>query len=863
MPYNDKIEISYRMSWRRSFSSSYYCDSHTIAHNHLIGAGYLYNKQSSANICSLTFYCTDYSVQEDWTTGVNKFYYDTSTTSLTSFDMYFSSCCWISINNGGGSWSLEASVDLTRRSDTGLINSSPITAMTPIIRVQYGCNYNLHIPTSDPDGDEVRCRWPISNYEKGDVITPTGISLNQKACTLSFNSNSLGYGWIGVAIVLEDFSSSSSTTPLSKIPLQFLINVRSSSGACSSRPNIVDPSPKDGDIRYIWYDDTFTVMIRAKGGSQNAYITEIDTVSPQGMTKSHVQPVFNSPSEFYSIISWVPKASQQGPHIFCFNAVDVNGQTSDQRCVTLVVCAFGPIFDGRTSYPGTGEVIQNLPDIWEIGFDNTFFLANETAHIRIYDTNDKEIYSLDTATSPYVIDGLKPGVVSFITPDLIVTDDHGEYYVLLDEGVVIGTDECTADSPAVKDPHAWRFMYTCNTTFTSPGKVKSLNHPANYPNDVICSILIIAGHGQKVCLSFKAFELESAYAETTTDQPSAYMTCTGNTMTVLVSRSIIGDVRADNLHFLDPKCRGTDHNSTHVRLETPFDKCGTLMTVVDNYVEFSNIVIDDALPITPDKVITRDRDMEIPLKCHMDKEGLGSVSFDPDTSKIIFREEGYGMFSFQIQLYQDKQYRTPYPGSAYPVDVNLKDMLYFEAQASAEPGLELFVETCVATQTSNPKSTPQYYFLIDGCATDNTYQTYPTSDPAIQRFGLEAFAFVGTGKPVFAHCYLKLCNVTDPTSRCALGCLPSGNKRDVNKRETASGSKSYVMSRGPLNIIEDLPLSSDEEHGIDAVGHPSGLGILVGFIGFLTLCIMAAIGTVIKTSQMSPPSGYTRVPDEQ
>ena len=106
--------------------------------------------------------------------------------------------------------------------------------------------------------------------------------------------------------------------------------------------------------------------------------------------------------------------------------------------------------------------------------------------------------------------------------------------------------------------------------------------------------------------------------------------------------------------------------------------------------------------------------MEIPIKCFMERDGLGSVSFNPDTSKIIYREEGYGKFSFQLHLYPDQSYGTPYPPEAFPVDVNLRDMLYIEASVSAEPGLELFVETCVATTTSDPNSLPHYYILQDG-----------------------------------------------------------------------------------------------------------------------------------------------------
>ena len=64
----------------------------------------------------------------------------------------------------------------------------------------------------------------------------------------------------------------------------------------------------------------------------------------------------------------------------------------------------------------------------------------------------------------------------------------------------------------------------------------------------------------------------------TSDTPSsADVVCADNTMTVYVPRSIIGDV--DDLHFEDSSCAGTIYNSTHVRLSTALDRCGTVMEV--------------------------------------------------------------------------------------------------------------------------------------------------------------------------------------------------------------------------------------------------------------------------------------------
>ena len=47
---------------------------------------------------------------------------------------------------GGGRWELRVRGNLTYREDTGLVNSSPVVNIPPLIRLQYGCNSTIKIP---------------------------------------------------------------------------------------------------------------------------------------------------------------------------------------------------------------------------------------------------------------------------------------------------------------------------------------------------------------------------------------------------------------------------------------------------------------------------------------------------------------------------------------------------------------------------------------------------------------------------------------------------------------------------------------------------------------------------------------------
>ena len=98
-----------------------------------------------------------------------------------------------------------------------------------------------------------------------------------------------------------------------------------------------------------------------------------------------------------------------------------------------------------------------------------------------------------------------------------------------------------------------------------------------------------------------------------------------------------------------------------------------------------------------------------------------AISFHPDVSKITFREDGFGSFNFSLRLYHDDTYITPYLPADYPVHAKFGDKLYFEARTWSEPGLELFVQRCRATPTSNPDDFHRYTFIKDGWDMGSTW----------------------------------------------------------------------------------------------------------------------------------------------
>ena len=81
---------------------------------------------------------------------------------------------------------------------------------------------------------------------------------------------------------------------------------------------------------------------------------------------------------------------------------------------------------------------------------------------------------------------------------------------------------------------------------------------------------------------------------------------------------------------------------------------------------------------------------------------------------------------------------------------------------------------------------------------DDTLKFHPSPSDQCQRFSLEAFQYVNKHPYVFFHCKVKICDASDPDSRCAQGCV-SRRRRSV-KPLPESANDIYALAQGPLTL---------------------------------------------------------------
>ncbi|XP_035984928.1 mucin-5AC-like [Fundulus heteroclitus] len=264
--------------------------------------------------------------------------------SLTTFYTPAVYSNWTENRNGIELSAAEVRIELRNRSDIHKPNSSPRTNILPLVRVPSNCQRNINLLVSDPDGDEVRCRYAAGL--ECHTCTPPSVLTVSPACTLSFSpTNSSAEGPYAVQLTVEDFPRQSiiltngsnsqevitTSNSLSKIPVQFVFRVDPAAPSCTEGvylPRFLPPTPENG--AQIYTDVNQTVQINIRAEATQAVITELLFSGPLNVAKS------SSGSGNFTL-TWTPSAiDAELSHTFCF-VVQANSSSSvyqsDLRCI--------------------------------------------------------------------------------------------------------------------------------------------------------------------------------------------------------------------------------------------------------------------------------------------------------------------------------------------------------------------------------------------------------------------------------------------------------------------------------------------------------------------------------------------------
>ena len=173
-------------------------------------------------------------------------------------------------------------------------------------------------------------------------------------------------------------------------------------------------------------------------------------------------------------------------------------------------------------------------------------------------------------------------------------------------------------------------------------------------------------------------------------------------MTIVIPKSLLRGIDREHLRLLDTRCKATETGS-HFSLTTPLTGCLTTSRHTPSTVVYSNSVLE--IPVGADDIITRVREIEIQFSCFFSRYGVtSSVSWRPSQRKLMFSDEGKGKFTIALKMFPDRKFLSPYMKSDFPVDVVLRQLLFFEVSVTSDDKrLSIRADRCYATPSNDRK----------------------------------------------------------------------------------------------------------------------------------------------------------------
>ncbi|KAK2858713.1 hypothetical protein Q5P01_003333 [Channa striata] len=272
----------------------------------------------------------------------------------------------------------------------------------------------------------------------------------------------------------------------------------------------------------------------------------------------------------------------------------------------------------------------------------------------------------------------------------------------------------------------------------------------------------------------------------------------------------------------------------HFHTSRKLSKCGTEKRVNKSHIEFQNIL---SVTLTKEQPISR-RGLKVVWKCvyprHHIRNAKVNVNMQWFVSSSLVELNSSLQLTLTMNLYRDDSYTSEYKNTMF---LGLEDTLFFQValqtNSSFASGLLLQVESCWATESTDPQDTVQGVFLQDSCPVDNTFHWLSVNGLAqSSRFSIQMFT-MPKGLPLYFHC---LANICAHDENCTKNCTSQLRR----KRSVSQGKRAAVVSAGPL--VVNTRVKSGVQHTYWAE-HMTLIFFVAGSIGILGITVLAVSAT--------------------
>ncbi|XP_056426014.1 zona pellucida sperm-binding protein 3-like isoform X2 [Hyla sarda] len=252
--------------------------------------------------------------------------------------------------------------------------------------------------------------------------------------------------------------------------------------------------------------------------------------------------------------------------------------------------------------------------------------------------------------------------------------------------------------------------------------------------------------------------------------------CNEDSMVVTVKRDFYGNgflVKASDFRLgsCSPETQSSD---TVMVFDNEVQACGSRLQMTPDFMIYQTML--NYNPVLSNSVIIRSSPAMVPVLCYYPRHGnVSSKAIRPTWAPFSTTVSTEERLAFSMYLMTD-DWSARRSSSIF----QLGDVMNIEASVVAENHVPmiLFVDSCVATTTSRPNSSPRYEIIADnGCLVDGTQEDSSSAfrSPRIQpnkiQFMVDAFRFIATdASTIYITCTLKTMELRQPPDQMNKAC---------------------------------------------------------------------------------------------
>ncbi|MEE6520757.1 hypothetical protein FKM82_018697 [Ascaphus truei] len=264
-------------------------------------------------------------------------------------------------------------------------------------------------------------------------------------------------------------------------------------------------------------------------------------------------------------------------------------------------------------------------------------------------------------------------------------------------------------------------------------------------------------------------------------------------------------------HLKDPTCTPQEADDARALFSFSVFTCGTTRQFDGNFLVYENEVGFDreVLPLVQ-PIISRDSTYRLTVRCRYPirdtqrvwgkynktvaiRRGF-SAAYSSGQARVL-RKRARNTHDAELRVAKDATFTAFYVPGDFPVSVTSVQSLFFQADVSDSPRAVL--SQCWATSTPQMDGSPQWDFILDGCAKTHTTIAQMAQDEP-PRFQVKIEGHL-SGQ-LYVHCVVSICDPMSEPESCSRTC--DQPKREMERRE-APPAQPAVISVGPIQIVAE------------------------------------------------------------